>query len=177
MVLQIAVAHYLLPGPQVNLLGNFFSTSRRGYIDAIVAFRIFDREFLAFRFFGRKNVFNSRCKEFQEDASMSVLLIHGRIGNFYRWRQRLWIILQVSITYYQDHEFVYVHQLNMGSILLYGTHLAINLRLNMGTVLLYGTNLAVNLRLNMGAVLLYGTNLAVNLRLNMGSIPLCGTNL
>ena len=40
----------------------------------------------------------------------------------------------------------------------------------MGTVLLYGTNLAVNLRLNMGAFLLYDTNLAVNLLLNMGSI-------
>ena len=32
----------------------------------------------------------------------------------------------------------------------------------MGTILLYGTNLAVNLRLNMGTILLYGTNLAVN---------------
>ena len=32
----------------------------------------------------------------------------------------------------------------------------------MGTVLLYGTNLAVNLRLNMGTVVLYGTNLADN---------------
>ena len=54
----------------------------------------------------------------------------------------------------------------MGTILLYGTNLAVNLRLNMGSILLDGTNLAVNLRLNMGTVLLYGTNLAVNLRLN-----------
>ena len=40
----------------------------------------------------------------------------------------------------------------------------------MGTILLYGTNLAVNLRLNVGTILIYGTNLAVNLRLNMGTI-------
>ena len=59
----------------------------------------------------------------------------------------------------------------MGTFLLYGINLAVNLRLNMGTVLLYGTNLAVDLRLNMGTFLLYGTNLAVNLRLNIPWVP------